>query len=504
MTLRYKFVSAPNEHHDKNKKQLDRHHMSLVVAKKLAKLVNPEIDHNEEVEEDEDGEEREQGDESNLLDLSNSIDDRIRWFKKHINKLETSPKANKEIVITSDKTWTLFDEYISDDTGKTQYGSTDGSNYINEEYEIVYKGEKLKGTRIRYNGKGREFKVDIHLPYKRASNNILEEIKSLKLKALDELKEYRKQRQLVPFIEKNYAVKNMPIQMKYKVYAGGGFGTNSHCIHMEKGEIMRLQEASKLRRVFEPKIPKTNDNYVGVEIEFISKGDKYKVAQALADQGVQDFVFLQDDGSLRPEKEDFIHAHELCVLAPEKFINGILKAVMIALDKAECKVNHRCGLHVHLDARNRDRTVMFNNLSKAQRILYAMNPASRVDGTRADGKTKDTIYSKRIEATDFNEAMEMTAGGDRYWGINVAAFNKHKTIEIRIHSGSTNFTKISNWVTILMAIVNKTVMEDTESAKPETFCERYELDDTLLQYIKERIAKFKDKNGKHVTVDEVA
>ena len=199
-------------------------------------------------------------------------------------------------------------------------------------------------------------------------------------------------------------------------------------------------------------------------------------------------------------------------------IGLVLERVMKAIntDKGS-KVNWRCGLHVHLDMRNRNKELAFHNFVKAQRIMFAMNPRSRLDGTRADGR-KDEVYSRRFDTTDWEEAIkESIAYGEkmarekhngvdysRYFGVNPRAFERHKTIEIRIHSGSTNFEKINNWVNILVAIVNKTNKVNTEYAKPETFCENFGLNETMLNYIKERINKFKDKDGKHITVEEVA
>ena len=42
---------------------------------------------------------------------------------------------------------------------------------------------------------------------------------------------------------------------------------------------------------------------------------------------------------------------------------------------------------------------------------------------------------------------------DRYYMINGTALKKYKTIEVRLHSGTTNFNKIKNWVELLKGIV---------------------------------------------------
>ena len=359
----------------------------------------------------------------------------------------------------------------------------------------------------RFNGKLREFKLDTN--YQIVGNkSIKEQIKEARENAIGVIRAKRAKRKQVPFITKEFAVKNMPFRATYDVYAGGGCGgengpSTKYFIHMKKGEILRLNDAAKLRKIFEPKVPKTKLPHVGIEIEFICKSDKFELASLLAKNGVADYVELKNDGSLRAEeKEGYKHCHELCVLAPEVAIHEVLKQVIKSLEEAGSKVNGRCGLHVHLDMRHRDKDKVFNNLILSQNILYAMNPRSRLDGTKSDGK-RDEAYSKRITHADFNTAMA-NLGGGKYWGINPLTYDRLRTLEVRLHSGSTNFTKISNWIKILTNIANDTTKYKKDVETPEEFCDRLHLNDEMLAYIKERISKFKDKTGKHVTVDEVA
>src|SRR5574343_176500 len=173
------------------------------------------------------------------------------------------------------------------------------------------------------------------------------------------------------------------------------------------------------------------------------------------------------------------------MVAPEQLVHEVIKRMLRAINKdCKSKVGARCGFHVHLDMRSRDKHHVFHNLSKAQHILYAMNPRSRLDGTNAKGK-KDTNWSKKINHSDFDEAMAYLGGSSesRYHGINLLALNKHQTIEVRIHSGTTNEEKVSNWVRILTTIANMSTRVETEAHKAETFCEYYGLDESMCTYI---------------------
>ncbi|MBR1732821.1 MAG: amidoligase family protein, partial [Alloprevotella sp.] len=42
---------------------------------------------------------------------------------------------------------------------------------------------------------------------------------------------------------------------------------------------------------------------------------------------------------------------------------------------------------------------------------------------------------------------------DRYHSVNPIAYSAHGTIEFRQHQGTTNFTKIKNWVSFLAKLV---------------------------------------------------
>lgn len=422
---------------------------------------------------------------------SEGLDGLIKDTRFRRNRLLERQNKKRMFSVKSDRKWKVFDEFIDDESGRTLYG--DPSQYLIKDDRMVH-----------FMGKGREIEIDTTINLE-PGVKISEQMKMVEEKVLQQLRTYRRQRKEIGFVDKEYRVPGLPYNASYRVYAGGayGMGNNKFTIHMEAGEIMKLKEATKLRKIFDSKVPLTSAHHVGVEIEFICKSDKFRVAQFLAAENLGDFVTLKDDGSLRPE-DSHPYAHELCVIAPEQLIHEVLRRVCTALDKAGSKVNGRCGLHVHLDMRGRNKNLVFNNLVKSQDVLYSMNPLSRVDGTRADGK-KDTAYCKKMKSSDFDEVMaEIADSPDKYWGINPKTFRTLQTLEVRLHSGSTNYRKLSNWVTILMSIANCTEMHTRAVNKPETFAERFGLDAAMVEYIKERVNKFKDGTGKHVTIDEIA
>lgn len=427
-------------------------------------------------------------------DLHTSMKSHIKSDRSRLKKIPETSQRVKAFTVTADRTWKMYEEFIDPDSGCTMYGSMD--DYIIEDDHIV-----------RFNGKGESITVDTSIPYQ-LGLKAKDQIDSIRDKALTTLREYRKTSKAEQYQERDFVVKDVPFPAKYKVYASGPLNENiksNFNIHKEKGEILRLQQLSKMKEVFQNKVPTTDAPHVGIEIEFISKGDKMVLAELLCKENVHKFVCLHDDNSLRNEK-DYPFKHEVCIVAPEALIYEVLSRVTRAIEACGSKVNWRCGMHVHLDMRNRDVRHCFNNLVRSQNFLYMMNPISRLTGTRSDGGT-DEVYSKKVEFSDFDEAMKNAKGDNRtirYYGINPFSFSKHKTIEVRIHTGTINATKIRNWVEILLAIVNSSEKYTKEVTKLDSFIKRFNLSDDIMKYMQERIDKFKDVDGKHITVDEAS
>ena len=231
--------------------------------------------------------------------------------------------------------------------------------------------------------------------------------------------------------------------------------------------------------VFSEKEPKDSSKYIGVELEFISKTDRDELGELLMDAELYRYVTLKADGSVRA-KGDYKYPHELCVLAKEEEFVQVMKRVCLVLKKADSVVNKTCGMHVHLDMRTRNKEVAFSNLVSAQPILYAMNPPSRqeaINGMRYCSPTKGKVFNSNM---------------DRYRGINAAAYRRHQTIEVRIHAGTIDYTKIMNWVNILVKIVER---PEAIKQTPRTFIgftKKFDLTLEQCEYIVNRIKQFKD------------
>jgi hypothetical protein len=166
---------------------------------------------------------------------------------------------------------------------------------------------------------------------------------------------------------------------------------------------------------------------------------------------------------------------ELAVIFKQSEMHEVMRKVCQVLGKFDAKVNSSCGLHVHLDARNRVPQDMVDRLVRAQDLLYHMVPKARLNST----------YCKKTLSKNMNTL-------DRYQGINKTAFRKYGSIEVRIHSGSTSYAKITNWIEVLLKIIDTDYkrLPSTLKGLEKTF----KFNDVLMGYIKERLTKF---SGQH-------
>lgn len=233
------------------------------------------------------------------------------------------------------------------------------------------------------------------------------------------------------------------------------------------------KNALKLLRVI--KKPDENVRSVGIEIEcYIPRSADltklYPVAQ---------YVNITQDGSINGYPSDHSGA-EFRVCAPAYKMAEVITTLCAILKDIGAKVNTSCGLHIHLDQRNRtpeEIQTTFANFIRAQNLLLSVVPKSRRTNT----------YCKKHRGTDFQSAMY----GQRYKIVNASAYRKHKTIEIRLFNGTVNAEKIINWTKTLWAIeAGQPVLRC-----PKTFdiAQRYwGIDAPTLRWLKTRQEKFKE------------
>lgn len=232
-------------------------------------------------------------------------------------------------------------------------------------------------------------------------------------------------------------------------------------IQMREGvELITLSNKDKRRRetLLKDKSPgkKSRANYVGVELEFLSTVSRNRLLEMLEQANLHKYVNLTTDGSVRSferdeeyEDEDGNpieheyegeHGYELRVCAKEGHIQKVITAVCAVLAKAKSRVNDTCGLHVHLDMRNRNASSCYQALYNSLDKMAEMVDSDRWNNNFCKRNTQQTLMEHRM----------FSGGHDRYYAINTVSLERHKTLEIRIHEGSVNSEKISKWISFLL------------------------------------------------------
>lgn len=162
------------------------------------------------------------------------------------------------------------------------------------------------------------------------------------------------------------------------------------------------------------------DRAVGVEMECFAPVGEETFSAALPL-----WCRRASDGSIRAD-EGF--AHEVRALLTRSEMEPRLFRLCKTLQAVGAQVNKTCGLHVHLDQRGET----FEAVKKRAQIVNAwlerlqeLVPASR----RSNEYCKWGISEN-----------------DRYRAVNLTAFRKYSTLEIRLHSGTVDYTKVLAWI----------------------------------------------------------
>lgn len=179
-------------------------------------------------------------------------------------------------------------------------------------------------------------------------------------------------------------------------------------------------------------------------------------------------VRVKEDGSIRYTENQYGFEFT-CLTRVSNLIN--VQKLCLALKELKAEVNASCGLHVHLDARNGDGRKIANRLKNALPLLKMMVPKSRLNNQ----------YCHR----------DMSNRGERYAKINKESLRKHRTIEVRMHSGTTDFVKISNWIKTLTLIARAPKpLNEKLAHMPLKALTRLNADNDLVVWVLSRIQKF--------------
>jgi len=211
------------------------------------------------------------------------------------------------------------------------------------------------------------------------------------------------------------------------------------------------------------KLPTSLKNHIGIEIECLCFDKQIDdIRKDLIKENLQWNVSIGGDASINdldfiPIYEfipsswgsSIIHkrvtnwrdrkdGYEIRIIAEESVFINVVNKVCAILNKHNAVTNKSCGLHVHIDMRNRDKDIVAHNLYMMQDVLYKTQPKKR----------RTNKYCKRINKLNWKVQT-------KYRGINIRSYNKLRTLEIRMHEATISAKEINNWCTLLLSIANK-------------------------------------------------
>lgn len=187
---------------------------------------------------------------------------------------------------------------------------------------------------------------------------------------------------------------------------------------------------------------------IGVEIEAITP-----VSPSESQARMPSYVRVTTDGSLRDDKDRKLspggsnQASELAkgldglygleyrmLIRRDEMEVRIIRAVN-AIHNLGAKVNKSCGLHVHFDMRHKSREevhALHDKVTKWLKCLRELLPPSR----RANQYCSfEPVQNKH------------------HWAVSLDAYDKHKTLEVRVHSSTLNTTKIIQWIRLCETVI---------------------------------------------------
>jgi len=285
---------------------------------------------------------------------------------------------------------------------------------------------------------------------------------------------------------KEYRAKTKRLDEQKKQTLGFNYSMTGGVFN-KPGQVIALQSVeNQLSRIGKAKAPnkESKNKYVGIELELVAKVNRNKLNELLCKAFLAGYVYVKHDGSITIEN-DGEYPHEITVLCKEQDVPSVVNRLCAVLNSKEvgAYVNNSCGLHVHIDCRNRKPNDVYNNVTRCLPLLKKMVPQNRINSQHA------TRYCKMNQTSSWDDAQN----NDRYMAVNVQSYRNLKTIEIRMHSGTTNAAKIINWCSILCGAANHPTLLDKDISTAYEYTDVIGCNGKLTGYMLKRIDLFTGK-----------
>jgi Putative amidoligase enzyme len=190
---------------------------------------------------------------------------------------------------------------------------------------------------------------------------------------------------------------------------------------MDRGCPLFCGEMEPLRGLPHPLIPSTR--LCGIEMEFCAPPGMW--ANNLRRWGT-----MKEDGSVEAD-DDSLYPREFAARpASGDRLVELVHTVTSTLRNAGCDTNQSCGLHLHLDMTGTSestRTRVVRWWRVYEPLFFALVKEERSHNS----------YCRKVEGTNIT-----TLRNDRYRSLNISAYHRHNSYELRLHHGTIDAKEI--------------------------------------------------------------
>lgn len=175
-------------------------------------------------------------------------------------------------------------------------------------------------------------------------------------------------------------------------------------------------------------------------------------------------------------------------------------------------VNKSTGYHIHASNKSFFNTKKMRHILltwlAVEDVLFATQPESRLNNRYCQRRLLDLVKKNGLPELPPEEEkdrlVDYLAREDRYYALNISSMARHGTLEVRMHSGTTDAKKIMNWITLMRAIyeyatgswngkgsiVKSLLAEEISEEKINRVWDMLGLDAELKEYFNGRVQKF--------------
>ena len=211
-------------------------------------------------------------------------------------------------------------------------------------------------------------------------------------------------------------------------------------------KIHELQDhLSEELRSFVPSDKWPSNRCIGIEVEVEGAG-------GLQSTRLWDCI---NDSSLRNNGKELVTKLPLAGLDLDKAIDEL----STLLGSNHLTVSERCSVHIHLDVRDLTTTQVGNILATyvaCEAALYNFGGKERYDNIYCPGVSSALEQMGTMRKAMSSSPSTFAHGCNdwcKYTGINLRSVTQRGSIEFRAHEGTLDVTRIAEWASILMKLV---------------------------------------------------